>query len=327
MMIVSYTRSLEPSGEGAGRTPWRDWRGVDRCRARRRPARRRAATAVARSPPGRVGAARSSARRRPALLLAGGRRHRRSPGPSAPPGSQVPPSPRSTAATAGRALLASPRSPSATPSGPPARLRHGPRPFLHFPPMTPPRGPMKVGVIGLGYVGPAARGRLRRGGPRRHRPRRRRAPRRAPAPRASPTSRTSPPSACARSPSASSPPTEHAHARRLRRGPDLRPDAAREPARARPLLHRRRRDRALAGSCARASSSCSSRPPTRARPASGCCRSSRSPGSPPARDFHLAFSPERIDPGRTDHTIRTTPKVVGGLTDGLPRPRRRALRA
>ncbi len=33
------------------------------------------------------------------------------------------------------------------------------------------------------------------------------------------------------------------------------------------------------------------------------------------REFHLAFSPERIDPGRTDHTIRTTPKVVGGLTE------------
>jgi UDP-N-acetyl-D-glucosamine dehydrogenase len=33
------------------------------------------------------------------------------------------------------------------------------------------------------------------------------------------------------------------------------------------------------------------------------------------RDFHLAYSPERVDPGRTDHTIRTTPKVVGGLTD------------
>jgi UDP-N-acetyl-D-glucosamine dehydrogenase len=31
-------------------------------------------------------------------------------------------------------------------------------------------------------------------------------------------------------------------------------------------------------------------------------------------DFHLAFSPERIDPGRTDYTIRTTPKLVGGLT-------------
>jgi UDP-N-acetyl-D-glucosamine dehydrogenase len=32
------------------------------------------------------------------------------------------------------------------------------------------------------------------------------------------------------------------------------------------------------------------------------------------RDFHLAFSPERIDPGRTDHTVRTTPKLVGGVT-------------
>jgi UDP-N-acetyl-D-glucosamine dehydrogenase len=31
-------------------------------------------------------------------------------------------------------------------------------------------------------------------------------------------------------------------------------------------------------------------------------------------DFALAFSPERVDPGRTDHTLRTTPKVVGGLT-------------
>ena len=30
-------------------------------------------------------------------------------------------------------------------------------------------------------------------------------------------------------------------------------------------------------------------------------------------EFHLAFSPERIDPGRTDHTIRTTPKVLGGI--------------
>ncbi len=32
------------------------------------------------------------------------------------------------------------------------------------------------------------------------------------------------------------------------------------------------------------------------------------------RDFHLAFSPERVDPGRTDWTTRNTPKVVGGLT-------------
>ncbi len=32
------------------------------------------------------------------------------------------------------------------------------------------------------------------------------------------------------------------------------------------------------------------------------------------KDFHLAFSPERVDPGREDWTTRTTPKVVGGLT-------------
>jgi UDP-N-acetyl-D-glucosamine dehydrogenase len=40
------------------------------------------------------------------------------------------------------------------------------------------------------------------------------------------------------------------------------------------------------------------------------------------RDFNLAFSPERIDPGRTDYTLRTTPKIVGGLTDEC---RRRAV--
>jgi UDP-N-acetyl-D-glucosamine dehydrogenase len=33
------------------------------------------------------------------------------------------------------------------------------------------------------------------------------------------------------------------------------------------------------------------------------------------RDFNLAFSPERVDPGRTDFTLRNTPKVLGGLTD------------
>jgi UDP-N-acetyl-D-glucosamine dehydrogenase len=39
-------------------------------------------------------------------------------------------------------------------------------------------------------------------------------------------------------------------------------------------------------------------------------------------DFNVAFSPERVDPGRTDYTLRTTPKVVGGLT---PRCLERAL--
>jgi UDP-N-acetyl-D-glucosamine dehydrogenase len=33
------------------------------------------------------------------------------------------------------------------------------------------------------------------------------------------------------------------------------------------------------------------------------------------RDFHLAFSPERVDPGRVDYTLANTPKVLGGLTE------------
>ena len=38
-------------------------------------------------------------------------------------------------------------------------------------------------------------------------------------------------------------------------------------------------------------------------------------GMAAGEDFHLAFSPERIDPGRTDYTIRTTPKLVGGVNE------------
>jgi UDP-N-acetyl-D-glucosamine dehydrogenase len=32
------------------------------------------------------------------------------------------------------------------------------------------------------------------------------------------------------------------------------------------------------------------------------------------QDFNVAFSPERVDPGRTDYTLRNTPKVLGGAT-------------
>jgi len=38
-----------------------------------------------------------------------------------------------------------------------------------------------------------------------------------------------------------------------------------------------------------------------------------SSGMTAGSDFHVAFSPERIDPGRTDYTVRTTPKIVGGV--------------
>ncbi|KMS93141.1 MULTISPECIES: nucleotide sugar dehydrogenase [Streptomyces] len=32
------------------------------------------------------------------------------------------------------------------------------------------------------------------------------------------------------------------------------------------------------------------------------------------RDFHLAYSPSRVDPGSREHTPASTPKVIGGLT-------------
>ncbi len=38
-------------------------------------------------------------------------------------------------------------------------------------------------------------------------------------------------------------------------------------------------------------------------------------GMTAGRDFHLAFSPERIDPGRSDFTVATTPKLLGGITE------------
>ncbi len=39
----------------------------------------------------------------------------------------------------------------------------------------------------------------------------------------------------------------------------------------------------------------------------------RGSGLKAGEDFHLAMSPERVDPGREDWTTKTTPKVVGGI--------------
>jgi UDP-N-acetyl-D-glucosamine dehydrogenase len=41
----------------------------------------------------------------------------------------------------------------------------------------------------------------------------------------------------------------------------------------------------------------------------------RESGLAAGKDFHLAFSPERVDPGRVDWTTKTVPKVVGGIDD------------
>jgi len=37
------------------------------------------------------------------------------------------------------------------------------------------------------------------------------------------------------------------------------------------------------------------------------------------RDFYLAFSPERVDPGNPTYTTRNIPKVVGGVTEACTR--------
>ena len=41
----------------------------------------------------------------------------------------------------------------------------------------------------------------------------------------------------------------------------------------------------------------------------------RESGLVAGKDFHLAFSPERVDPGRVDWTTKTVPKVVGGIDE------------
>ena len=77
----------------------------------------------------------------------------------------------------------------------------------------------------------------------------------------------------------------------------------------------------------RASSSRSSRRRIRARRARRCSRSSAESGLEVGKDFFLAFSPERIDPGREDWTVKTTPKVVGGVTPACTERAVRLLRA
>ncbi len=41
----------------------------------------------------------------------------------------------------------------------------------------------------------------------------------------------------------------------------------------------------------------------------------RNAGLNEGEDYFVAFSPERVDPGRADYTVANTPKVVGGIND------------
>ena len=60
-------------------------------------------------------------------------------------------------------------------------------------------------------------------------------------------------------------------------------------------------------------SSCSSRPRIREPPTSGSSRCLETSGLLAGRDFLLAYSPERIDPGNAEFTFRQVPRVVGGM--------------
>ena len=109
---------------------------------------------------------------------------------------------------------------------------------------------MKIGIVGLGYVGPAAGRRLRRGGARGRRPRPRPEQGRGAAARGAATSRTSPTRPWRRSRERLHPTSRLRRPGRLRGGRRLRADAADQLARARPRLPARRRRRASPTCCA-----------------------------------------------------------------------------
>ena len=115
--------------------------------------------------------------------------------------------------------------------------------------------------------------------------------------------------------------------RRRRRHRDRGADAAVAPARAGPLATSRAPPRSIgAPPPRRATSSCSSRPRIRARPARSLQPLlEEGSGLKAGGDFHLAFAPERVDPGREDFTTRTTPKVVGGIDQASTEAAARAL--
>ena len=98
------------------------------------------------------------------------------------------------------------------------------------------------------------------------------------------------------------------------RRPDRCSHPAHSPARARPLDRSRSRTRARPATAAQGSSSRSSRRRIRARRGRSLRPILETSGLVAGKDFNLAFSPERVDPGRTDWTTQNTPKIVGGLT-------------
>jgi hypothetical protein len=112
--------------------------------------------------------------------------------------------------------------------------------------------------------------------------------------------------------------------RQSRRDHPVRADAARPPRRAGHELHRQVDGDGGEGAAQGASSSRSSRRRIRARHAATACRSSTKTGLKARRqDYFMAFSPEREDPGRKDHSTQTIPKLVGGIDEDQRQASRR----
>ena len=164
----------------------------------------------------------------------------------------------------------------------------------------------------------AARGRVRRGGRAHHRGRRRPAQDRSARRRATPTSRTSPPSG-------SRAVLADDHGRlALRAAGAGRRRVICVPT---PLTPNREPDLGALTSAGRVA-----RPGRPARPAvvlesttyPGTTREHLVPileaesGLRVGSDLNVAFSPERVDPGRTDFTLRNTPKVSAGSRPRAP---------
>ena len=183
----------------------------------------------------------------------------------------------------------------------------------------------RVAVIGLGYVGPAARDRLRRGGPRRSRAstsRRTRVGDRSPD--ASPIDDiTDERLAAALTSGLAGRDPGRGAARRRRRDLRVRADADQ---------HRRRipisgRCSPRPGSSATTSARSARRPPIDDLPGHhhGTVprRSSRRAGSRAGIDFDLAYAPERVNPGDPASARADVPRLVGGIDAGRRRRGRR----
>ena len=113
---------------------------------------------------------------------------------------------------------------------------------------------------------------------------------------------------------------------RRRRHQHLRADAAAQDQGPRSVLHRRTRSRSSPSTCRPGQLVILESTTYPGTTDEVVQPRSRQAGWWPARDFFLAFSPERVDPGNPHFHTRNIPKVVGGVNDASTEAARGALR-